>query len=83
MYNAENGYSAIPPEGIDITSNIIHFENNAQLLSGKIFYEDQTYIIREAKTDRYCGTGKLGNYDVYEGECNTGKIVSNKYTGGK
>ncbi|MEG0021374.1 MAG: type II secretion system protein [Bacilli bacterium] len=79
MYNAENDYEGFTNLGIDITDGTIQFENSDEIISGKIYYRNKNYFLENVKTNKFCGTGNLGYYIIYQGECGSGIVLEDNY----
>ena len=77
-YNAENNYENFPTDGIDITDNTIQYENKSQIISGKIYYKDRKYYVEKVRTNKFCGSGDMGYYIMYQGDCESGIVLEDK-----
>lgn|SRR5574344_1894863 len=69
LYRANNDYDASTNQNIDVTGELLEYENKTQILSGTIKFQDGIYIINEIKNENYCAAGTSENFEIYEGEC--------------
>lgn len=69
LYRVNNDYDESTNQLIDVTGELLEYENKNQIVSGHIKYEDGLFLIMEIKSNEYCAVGTSNSFEIYKGEC--------------